>query len=85
MVIHLEVRSPIHHNLLLGPTLPFSSTGYTMVTSPDGQGVMVIGGYNEDEDDHSSIYELRGNPLRWTLLKQKLKYPRKWHVSIPIH
>ena len=61
-----------------------------MVTSPNGQGVMLIGGYgnNVTEDKYTYVdvvIELTAKPfMKWKILEQKLKYPRDGHVTIPI-
>ena len=54
-----------------------------MVTSPDGQGVILLGCYPNRE----SLYELRKNNdgiLAWTKLPQKLKYPRESTLAMLI-
>ena len=70
-----------------------------MITSPTGKGVILIGGLrkkltrsaNEERmnpEIHSDeLIELSGDSLdslQWTVLKQKLVYPRKDHVSFLI-
>ena len=61
-----------------------------MVTSPNGQGVMLIGGYGnnvtEDIFDFVDVVlELTTKPfMKWKILEQKLKYPRYSHVTLPI-
>ena len=66
-----------------------------MVTSPIGKGVIISGGYTNypaRQNFHMNItsndvYELSGNSLEsleWTLLEQKLQYPRISHASFPI-
>ena len=59
-----------------------------MVTSPDGRGVMLIGGYTRNiiprDGFSNSIYELRGGSNKWIKLEQTLKYGRRDLVVIPI-
>lgn len=58
-----------------------------MATSPDGNGVILVGG----EDEHGyldSILELRADGQgwvgSWTTLTTKLQYERATHVVIPV-
>ena len=60
-----------------------------MVTSPDGNGIILIGGQTgESWNITAKILELRrhsnGWASSWTTMKQKLKYARHLHVAIPI-
>ena len=56
-----------------------------MVTSPNGDGVVLLGGYNSKAYKYSkAIIELKGTTLKWVTLNQTLRYPRKWHVALPI-
>ena len=77
--------------LHIGPKLPFNLSRSTIVTSPNGQGVMLIGGYGNNVTDDIFDYvdvvlELTAKPfMKWKILEeQKLKYPRCAHVTIPI-
>ena len=57
-----------------------------MVTSPSGQGVVLIGGLSND-GPISDFYELKGNTIEsmmWVRMKQKLKIPRGNHVAFTI-
>ena len=58
-----------------------------MVTSPDGNGIILLGGY-QDSSPSAKILELRrdtnGWVRAWTTLKQKLKFARHLHVAIPV-
>ena len=66
-----------HFWAISGPKLPFFLAGSSMVTSPSGKGVILIGGYNADISDYSNeIIELRGTSMTWVTLSQKLLYPR---------
>ena len=67
-----------------GPKMPFELSSPTMVTSPSGQGVILIGGFNLSEGKHSdTMIELTAS-MKWKTLEQKLKYPRDRHVTLPI-
>ena len=76
-----------------GPKLPFKLSNFAMVSTPTEKGVVVIGGQlgNEevtfDQINSNALIELSGDSidtLKWTVLKQKLKYPRSRHLSFPI-
>ena len=64
-----------------------------MVTSPDGGGVLLFGGYNYDYydkenyrynvDNMDNILELRYGSDKWTILSQRMKPKRQSHVVIP--
>ena len=76
-------------NLLhIGPKLPFKLSSSTIVTSPNGQGVMLIGGYSVTENGPTgldTVIELTAKPfMKWKILEHKLKYPRSRHVALPI-
>ena len=56
-----------------------------MVTSPSGNGVVVIGGINYNEGKYSdALLELKDISKGWVQLKQKLQHARDDHVAIPI-
>ena len=58
-----------------GPDLPDACYQGSMVTSPTGDGVILLGCY-ENQD---AIYEMApdsNGAFVWTKMKQKLKYPR---------
>ena len=78
--------------------MPYVVRFSQMVTSPDGNGIILIGGQliklRRDKSGWESwnitakILELRrhsnGWASSWTTMKQKLKYARILHVAIPI-
>ena len=76
--------------LHIGPKMPFKLSGSTIVTSPNGQGVMLIGGIGRNVTDNKgndvdTVIELTAKPfMKWKILEQKLKYPRSYHVILPI-
>ena len=56
-----------------------------MATSADGNGVMVIGGYNGEKMKRSKdLFEFRAGSKKWTPFVQKLQYDRSFPVVIPI-
>ena len=69
----------------LGPQLPFHLRNSTMITSPSGDGVILIGGFNATYRKHSDlILEFNYQSKVWTILEQKLKYPRELFVAMYI-
>ena len=77
-----------------GPNLPYKLRGIkqAMVTSPDGMGIIIVGGnrggnivdYSYSE---KRILESRFNGsqfLPWKVMDQELKFKRFGHVVIPI-
>ena len=53
--------------------MPFKLSQASMVTSPTGRGVVIIGGWNENSKKYStSLFELDGRSMEWVKLKQKL-------------
>ena len=68
-----------------GPSLPYKLASSAMATSPNGGGVILFGGRNDDKSaNEGTILELRFNADEWTPLPQKLNQPRKQYVVIPI-
>ena len=73
-----------------GPGLLYRVSFCQMFTSPTNRSVVLIGGNDAYEYDHTvdnCLWELsedsRGR-LTWFKLDQKLKYPRTKHVAIPV-
>ena len=65
-----------------GPKLPFKLSTASMITSPTGRGVVVIGGWNDRSNRYSTtILELHGRTMEWIPLKQTLSYGRVGHLS----
>ena len=70
--------------------MPFKLACSTVVTSPNGQGVMLIGGIGRNVTDDIFDYvdvvlELTTKPfMKWKILEQKLKFPRSNHITLPI-
>ena len=59
-----------------------------MVTSPDGMGIIIVGGLNTDSgSSEKRILESRFDGsqfLEWKVMDQELDYERTSHVVIPI-
>ena len=72
----------------LGPKLPFTIFGSTMVCSPTGMGAVLIGGNAKNGFERSvDLFELSGDSiksLKWTRLQQSLLTPLEHHVSFII-
>ena len=72
-----------------GPDLPYGFwwMNQAMVTSPDGMGIIIIGGYNSDSGKRKRIIESRFDGsqfLPWQVMDQELQFNRSSHVVIPI-
>ena len=82
----VEIWDPVsNEGWTFGPSLPFPSKNSAMVTSPDGLGVVLIGGYNYFDNHFSSaLIELRDALSNWVVLEQKVKHIRKHHVALQI-
>ena len=75
--------------LSTGPELPYDIVDGAMASSPDGNGVLLFGGYTYSTGNYlDSILELKSDGQgwvgSWTILTTKLQYPREWHVVIPV-
>ena len=75
-------------HLSTGPALPYGIYYSAMATSPDGDGVILFGGY-VGGGDIDAIMELKsdgqgGVGTTWTILSAKLQYGRSFHVVIPL-
>ena len=78
------MKCNLHFNIFAGPPLPYELYNSAMATSPDGGGVILFGGWNNDKSDREdTVLELRYDADEWKILG-KLKQPRKKHVVIPI-
>ena len=54
-----------------------------MAESPDGRGVLLFGGWNENNSD-DRILELSAGADSWNILNITLKNRRRKHVVIPL-
>ena len=70
--------------------MPYKLLGISqaMVTSPDGMGIIIVGGLNLDSlSTEKKILESRFDGskfLPWQIMNQELKNGRSGHVVIPI-
>ena len=69
--------------------MPHKLSHFAMIPSPNGKGIIVIGGesktFGEREDKVSDLLmELNGDTLQWKILDQKLDAKRRYHNAIPI-
>ena len=68
-----------------GPNLPnyMNHIRQAMVTLPDGEGVMIIGGYTSSNHNSPKILELRAGGSSWKERAQKLdnagEFSVKWY------
>ena len=73
--------------IIPGPKLPIKNlTRFTMVTSPTGRGVVIIGG-SVGQKIFKNIIELSGtsiDSLKWTFLDQKLRFGRHSHLTFQL-
>ena len=81
------IKIPKH--LSIGPALPFLFDRHKMATSPDGNGVIMFGGYSYSNIVYQdTILELKSDGQgwvgTWTILSAKLQYGRASHVVIPL-
>ena len=72
-----------------GPDLPFMllDINQAMVASPDGMGIILIGGASDSGSNGKTLFESRFdgyNFLPWQPIDQELDIGRMGHVVIPI-
>ena len=74
-------------HLSTGPELPFGIRYSAMAPSPDGNGVILVGG-RRSGSYLDSILELKADGQgwvgSWTTLTTKLQYARREHIVIPV-
>ena len=64
--------------------LPENVHGASLLTSPNGRSVILIGGCTSRFNPSNKLYELSGNStsnLKWRVMDQALVYPRSSHLS----
>ena len=77
-------------HLSTGPELPYGLYGSAMATTPDGNGVILVGGKSSEipPEYSDSILELKADGQgwvgAWTTLSTKLQYARAYHIIIPV-
>ena len=81
----------MHKQIFTGPGLPYPIIGGSMASSPDGNGVILFGGYRLAAPEGryiDSILELRsdgqGWARNWKTHTIKLQNARGYHVVIPV-
>ena len=81
----------MHKQIFTGPGLPYPILGGAMASSPDGNGVILFGGYKRSAPKGryiDSILELRsdgqGWARNWKTHTIKLQNARGFHVVIPV-
>ena len=78
------------HNLIIfffyitGPLLPYVLAYSAMAESPDGRGVILFGGWSDENYAEKRILELREGDNSWTILDKTLENGRNGHVVIPL-
>ena len=74
-------------HLSTGPELPYGIYHSAMAPSPDGNGVILVGGWDSVKY-LDSILELKADGQgwvgSWTTLSTKLQYTRRSHIVIPV-
>ena len=55
-----------------------------MAKSPDGRGVLLFGGQNDQSSDEDRILELHAGANSWNILDITLQNGRYYHVVIPL-
>ena len=67
--------------------MPFGIANSAMASSPDGNGVILVGG-RSSSGSLDSIFELKADGQgwvgAWTTLTTKLQYARRVHIVIPV-
>ena len=75
-------------HLSTGPELPYGIRYSAMSTTPDGNGVILVGGRSPLTYYLDSILELKADGQgwvgAWTTLSTKLQYARANHIIIPV-
>jgi hypothetical protein len=68
------------------PKLPKKLISASLLPSPDGQGVILMGGSDPDYAHQSSMYKLICDQLgcKWSEMEQQLKIARKLSVAMLI-
>ena len=68
--------------------MPYGLSRSAMATTPDGNGVILVGGEDSSYNNLDSILELKADGQGWVgawiTLSTKLQYARKYHVIIPV-
>ena len=85
MIVCIETKIFLNIlSYLIGPRMPYKVHESAMITSSDGKGVILSGGYNQTKDPLETIIELRENELNqeleWIIRNETMATPRRGHV-----
>ena len=64
--------------------MPYGLAYSAMAESPDGRGVLLFGGWSDENSYEDRILELRAGANSWNILDITLKNGRYEHVVIPL-
>ena len=64
--------------------MPYGLAYSAMAESPDGRGVLLFGGYSDENSYEDRILELRAGANSWNILDITLEHRRRDHVVIPL-
>ena len=64
--------------------MPYGVVYSAMAESPDGRGVILFGGYSDENNYEKRILELRAGANSWNILDITLENGRNNHVVIPL-
>ena len=80
----LKEKTILFFFCITGPSLPYGLYDSTMAESPDGRGVILFGGWSDENYAEKRILELREGDNSWTILDKTLENGRNGHVVIPL-
>ena len=63
--------------------MPYGLGFSAMAESPDGRGVLLFGGWSDENNYEDRILELRAGANSWNILNITLQNRRGYHVVIP--
>ena len=69
---------------IIGPSLPYGLDSSAMAESSDGRGVLLFGGWSDENLKEKRILELRADANSWNILDKTLENGRYAHVVIPL-
>ena len=64
--------------------MPYGLAYSAMAESPDGRGVLLFGGWSDENSYEDRILELRAGANSWNILDISLENGRQEHVVIPL-
>ena len=76
--------------MISGPQLPYNLFDAKMLASPEGNGVILVGGKHDSRISTQydrypkSLIELQEGSKEWKILDAEMKYPREGHVALAI-